>query len=165
MEKIKKSINCLQEAYVTFKAQENKLGVKFLVRPSGFLQYPLAHYLNQPSFSTEHGRWENGETADPFNPCTRMVIENAFEMGKTVMFDHLHHRPHSCEDIEDTQSQILRRHESFTFDILESLEAKIIIVYGAKVQKRLFESRMLKILPLWNEYDGVPVALDRECNY
>jgi len=148
MEKIKKSINCLQEAFVTFKAQEDKLGVKFLVRPSGFLQSPLAHYLNRPSFSTEQGRWENGETADPFNPCTRMVMENAFEMGKTVLFDHLHHRSNSCEDIEDTQSQILSRHESFTFDILESLAAKVIIVYSVKVQKRLLESRMLTFLPL-----------------
>ena len=81
MEKIKNSINCLQKAFVAFKAQEDKLGVKFLVRPSRSLQSPLAQYLNQPSFSTEHGRWENGGTADPFNPCTRMVIENAFEMG------------------------------------------------------------------------------------
>lgn len=92
-------------------------------------------------------------------------MENAFEKVKTVNFDHLLHRSPSYEDLEDIQSQILRRHESFTFDILESLEAKVIIVYGVKVQKRLLESRMLTFFPPWDEYDGVFVALDRICNY
>lgn len=50
MEKIKKPINCLQEAFMTFKAQETKLGIKFLVRPSGSLQSPLAHYLTSRRF-------------------------------------------------------------------------------------------------------------------
>lgn len=92
-------------------------------------------------------------------------MENAFEPGKTVMFDHLHHRSQSCEDIENIQSQILSRHESFTSNILESLEAKVIIVYGVKVQQRLLESRVFTFLPLWDEYDGVLVVLDRECTY
>lgn len=86
-------------------------------------------------------------------------MENAFEPGKTVIFDHLHHRSRSCEDIENIQSQILRRHESFTS------EAKVIIVYGVKVQKRLLESRVFTFLPRWDEYDGVLVVLDRECTY
>ncbi|KAL9100885.1 MAG: hypothetical protein Q9163_003796 [Psora crenata] len=124
MEKIKKSISCLQKPFEIFNAQRDTLGVTFLMRPS-------------PSFSTAHGRWDNGDTADSFNLYALTVRQSAFVVDKAVMFDHLHHLSHSFEQIEDTQSQILRRHESFTFDILDSPEAKVLIVYSAKAQKRL----------------------------
>ena len=58
-----------------------------------------------------------------------------------MMFDHVLRRSDDCDDIEDENSSVVRRHESFTFDILTSLEAKVIILYGGKVQMRLLKVR------------------------
>jgi len=55
-----------------------------LVRPSGSLESPLAHRLNQPSFTT--GCLENSETADNTNGCIAMLTGNAYEPGQTLLF-------------------------------------------------------------------------------
>lgn len=60
-----------------------------------------------------------------------------------MMFDHMHNRSQTSEDIKNTQSEVVRRHESFTLD-----EAKVIVVYGVKVPSRLLETRELTFLPL-----------------
>lgn len=74
---------------------------------------------------------------------TRMLIDNAFQRGHTMMLDHVHRRSCDCDGVEDENSCIIKRRESFTFDILASSEAKIIILYGGKVQKRLLKVRKL----------------------
>jgi len=49
---------------------------QFLVRPSGSLTLPIAHRLNQPSFTTNIA--SNGETVDRTNPCISMVMGTAY---------------------------------------------------------------------------------------
>lgn len=64
MAAIEGPIHDLTEAFAAFKKQEEKHGVRYLVKPSGSLTSPLAHYLNQPSLSTDEDPWEDSETAD-----------------------------------------------------------------------------------------------------
>lgn len=116
----------MSKAFIKFKEQETKHGEKYFVKPSGSLESQLAHYLNQPSFSTNEDRLENGETADEHSPCTRTLMDNAFQPRHTMMLDHFHRRSNDCDDVEDENSSVLKRHESFTFDILASSEAKVI---------------------------------------
>lgn len=80
----------LAEAFVAFRRQEENYGVKYMVKPSGSLTSQVAHYLNQPSFSTDEERWEDGKTADLHNPYTKMVMENAFRLEHTMILDHIH---------------------------------------------------------------------------
>lgn len=82
-----------------------------------------------------------------------------------MMLDHFHRRSNDCNDVEDENSSVLKRHESFTFDILASSEAKVIILYGGKVQKRLLKVRKFAFLLLWGRFKGILVGLDREDNY
>lgn len=92
-------------------------------------------------------------------------MENAFRAERTMMLDHIHCRSATCEDIEDEQSLLGQRHESFTNEILASLQAKVVILYGVKLQRRVLKTRQLTFLPLWGAYEGVLVALDHESNY
>lgn len=75
MQELEKPIHDLSKAFIKFKEQETKHGEKYFVKPSGSLESQLAHYLNQPSFSTSEDRLENGETADEHSPCTRMLMD------------------------------------------------------------------------------------------
>lgn len=165
MQELKKPIHDLSKAFVRFKEQETKHGEKYLVKPSGSLESQLAHYLNQPSISTSGDRLENGETADEHSPCTRMLMDNAFQRGHAMMLDHVHRRSVDSVDIEDEGSSVLKRHESFTFDILASSEAKVIILYGGKVQKRLLKVRKFAFFLLWGRFKGILVGPDREDNH
>ena len=85
--------------------------------------------------------------------------------NKALIMDHLHYRSHTSEDITEVDSPTLQRHEEFTSEILESLEAKVFIVYGSKVQNRLIATRNLVHMQLWGEYSEVSIALDLEKNY
>jgi hypothetical protein len=72
---------------------------ELLVRPSGKLESPIAHRLNQPSLTTKH--LENGETADLTNGCISMVMGNAYQPGETLLFDHVHRREARSKAIEE----------------------------------------------------------------
>lgn len=136
-----------------------------LVKPSGQFSSKLAHYLHQPSNNTGHAA--NGETADMTNGCTAMIMGNAFEQGKTLMFDHLHRRSKKSSGLEEYPENALECHEDWTRQILEASQAKVIVVYGKKVQDRIMENpkRKLTTLPLWGEFDGQFIVLDHEKNY
>jgi hypothetical protein len=142
--------------------RKDKLAIH-LVRPSGSLDSPLAHRLNQPSFTTEHP--EGGETADYTNGCVAMLMGNAYEPGRTLLFDHVHRRDHTSEAIAEYNPQVLQVHEDFTNRIAEASLAKVEIIYGAKVQRRLIQTQQFEVLPLWGEFDGVVLLLAYETNY
>ena len=89
-----------------------------------------------------------------------MIQKNGYAEDETLMMDHLHYRTHISEDITEVESPTLQRHEKFTSEILESLEAKVIIVYGSKMQKRLIATRDKVHIQLWGEHSEVFVALD-----
>ena len=75
-----------------------------LIRPSGSLNSPIAHHLNQPSFSTTfNSQLGNHETADKSNGCIAMVMGNAFREGKTgsLIFNHVHQQSSNSEGIQD----------------------------------------------------------------
>jgi len=106
-----------------------------LVKPSGLTTSTLAHYLHEPSYTTS--RIANGETADITNGCLAMIMGNAFRKDETLVFDHMHRRSDQSRGLEEYPTQIIDRHESFTRQILESSQAKVIIMYGKKVQERI----------------------------
>ena len=75
--------------------------MRCLVKSSGSLASPLAHYLNQPSFLTDEVRCEDSETADLHNPCTTVVMENTFRAERSMVLDHIYYRSATSEDIEE----------------------------------------------------------------
>ncbi|KAK1769649.1 hypothetical protein QBC33DRAFT_604725 [Phialemonium atrogriseum] len=143
--------------------QEDKLPA-YLVRPSGSLDSLLAHRLNQPSFTASQP--EDGETADPSNGCIAMVMGNAYEPGKTLVFDHIHRRDARSEGIEKYHPELLNCHEEYTDKIGQSMMAKVEILYGEKVQSRVLTNGLnFEVLPLWGEFEGVSLLLVFENSY
>lgn len=136
-----------------------------LVKPSGLTTSTLAHYLHEPSYTTS--RIANGETADITNGCLAMIMGNAFRKDETLVFDHMHRRSDQSRGLEEYPTQIIDRHEAFTRQILESSQAKVIIMYGKKVQERIMgdPNYQLTILPLWDMLDGYYISIDHESNY
>ena len=135
-----------------------------LVVPSGSLQSPLAHHLNQPSLTTQNLHAEHSQTADDSNGCIAMVMGNAYEPN-TLLFDHVHRREARSEAIREHHPKLLACHEEFTNHISESMMAKVEIIYGLKVQQRLLETHSFELLPLWGDFDGITVLLSYESNY
>ncbi|OKL56982.1 hypothetical protein UA08_07958 [Talaromyces atroroseus] len=115
------------------------LSPDFLVKPSGSLSSPIAHHLNQPTFTTGKENIREGEVADPMNGCTSMVMGNLYETGETLMFDHIALRI-QCK-------------------------LKIEVVWGVKVQQRLVKTKEFEVLPLWGEFKDVVIMLSKESNY
>ncbi|KIM98509.1 hypothetical protein OIDMADRAFT_56866 [Oidiodendron maius Zn] len=135
---------------------------KYLVKPSGSLQSPLAHRLNQPSWTTASP--ENGETADQTNGCIAMVMGNAYT-SDTLVYDHIHRRDTGSNGIQEYPAQVLRQHERFTRDIAESSWAKVEIIYGVKAQTRFLQTHEVDVVILWGEYKGLKLVLVHETNY
>lgn len=110
---------------------------------------------------------EDGEVADPSNACIAMVMNNGFVKGHTLIYDHLHRRHQTSQGFDDYPQAALLAHEKFTRDIEDSSEAKVEVVYGAKVQKRLLQrpDARYTILPLWGELKGLLLFLAHESNY
>jgi hypothetical protein len=135
-----------------------------LVRPSGSLKSPLAHHLNQPSFTT--AQKYDGETADPTNGCIAMVMGNAYT-SETFLFNQIPRRSHGSETIDRHKfpDDVQRCHLKFTADVVDSIHAKVEILYGAKVEVYVREHQSHFILPLWGEFEGVELLLMREEGY
>jgi len=139
-----------------------------LIRPSGSLDSPIAHHLNQPSFSTTfNSQLGNHETADKSNGCIAMVMGNAFHEGKTgsLIFDHVHRQSSNSEGIQDYPQEVVAVHEDFTRRIIESSSAKVEIIYGQVAQKRILATMEVTLLPLWGEYYGLFLGLLHETNF
>lgn len=84
-----------------------------------------------------------------------------------MIFDHLHRRSSNSEGLKVYPNSILECHETFTRQNLETLEAKVIIIYGSKLQQRILGNANLlsTVLPLWGWLKDVSLLLDHEVNY
>ena len=106
-----------------------------LVRVSGSLQSPIAHHAHQPSFTTL--RPFNGETADETNPCMAIMMGNAFEKDKSLIYDHLFRRDEKSEGLQNYPEDVKLCHETYIQKVRESMEAKVEVVYGTPVKNRM----------------------------
>jgi hypothetical protein len=136
-----------------------------LVRASGSLQSPIAHHAHQPSFTTLRPR--NGETADETNPCIAIIMGNAFEKDKSLIYDHLLRRDEKSEGLQNYPEDVKLCHEIYLQKVRESMEAKVEVIYGTPVKNRMLREQAFKFdsLRLWGEYDDICIFLDRESNY
>jgi hypothetical protein len=165
-------VNDLNTGFMRFRDQEKltwedngqDMSPKELVRPSGSLESPLALRLNQPSFTTQHVN--DGETADPSNGCIAIVMGSGYRHD-TLLFDHIHRRSEDSEAIEGDEypPNVLQCHEQFTDAIAQSMLAKVEVIFGKKVQKRILQQQEIDILPLWGEFEGVLLLLAHETSY
>jgi hypothetical protein len=57
------------------------------------------------------------------------------------------------------------RHEEFTHQILASSAAKVEVVYGRAVQKRILQTMTCYVLPLWGRFSGILLVLVYESNF
>ena len=128
-----------------------------LVPPSGAFNWPIVHHLHNPSFSTQTPH--NGETADPTNPCIGLIMANSFVIGKTFIYDHLARRE-IVDGLVDYPENILRCHEAWLFRMRKNMLAKIEILYGRHVQRRMLKICDLERLSLWGKYSGIAVYLE-----
>lgn len=94
-----------------------------------------------------------------------MVMGNAYQPGGTLLFDHIHRREARSEAIEKYPSNVLQCHEDFTSAIAQSMQAKVEIVYGQKVQSRLLQTQAIWVLPLWGNFEGLILFLALEKGY
>ena len=136
-----------------------------LVKPSGLLTSKLAHYLHEPSYTTS--RIANDETADITNGCIALIMSNAFRKDQTLLFDHMHRRSEQPKGLEEYPTQVRQCHKTFIRQLLESSQAKVVMIYEKKVQDRIMRNPNydLTILPLWDTLDGYFIAIDHENNY
>jgi len=140
---VRKSIVDIDTAFSEFANLEREAwlannmtppSAEFLVKPSGSLQSPIAHHLNQPSFSST--QLKNGETADLTNGCINMVMNNAFEKGKSLIFDDYLRRHETSEGDRIYPLSVKQVNASLIHRMRESMEAKVEIVYGRKAQHK-----------------------------
>jgi hypothetical protein len=121
------------------------------------------HHLNQPSYSTlTH---VNAETTDTSNGCIAMLMGNAFKKGESLIIDDLHRRSIKSESYETYPKQVIDCHENWTQDICASATAKVEIMCGLHVQRRVLKRWTITILPLWGALSDVFLFLVHESNF
>jgi hypothetical protein len=157
------------DQFATFVKEETALWnlarpVNELVPPSGLLQSPIAHHLHNPSFHTLTPH--DGETADESNLCIWLVMQNGFQKGQTLIFDHLSRRE-IVDGIKIYPKEVLKCHEDFTNTIRSNMLAEVEVVWGKCVRMRMQEQyrqaeNELEPLKLWGEYQDVTVFLEWE---
>lgn len=169
---IPKPIQALKQAFEIFKVRETKiwkdLGLEpphrdGFVGPSGLLNAGVMHHLNQPSYSTLNH--VDGEIADTSNGCIAMLMGNAFKKNETLIFDDLRRRSKKSESYETYPQEVIDCHVSWTQDICASATAKVEIMYGIHVQKRVLQRWAITILPLWGALCDVFLFLVHESNF
>ena len=129
-----------------------------LIPPSGSLDSTIAHHLHQQSFTTK-ALANAHTTADKSNGCIAMVMGNGFQEGKTLLFDHLHRQSAKSEGLKTYPETVINAHEDFTRQIMGSSAAKVEIVYGRHVQKRILKIMKCSLLPLWGRFKGIFLVL------
>ena len=151
-----KPLDSLENAFAQFAKTEVDLWGRhsqsksedFLVKISGSLRSSLAYRPNQHSETTLCPR--NGEVADETNPCIAMIMGNAFEKGHTLIYDQILRRDQDSDGVEKYPKDVVQCHENFIQDIREPSEAKVEVICGKIVRKRLMRDDRFKfdILPL-----------------
>lgn len=134
---------------------------QFLVRPSGSLTSPIAHRLNQPSFSTNIA--SNGEIADRTNPCISMVMGTAYPKN-ALLYDQIHRRDHESHGYTHYPPRVRAAHFSFSQDLFETSRAKVELVYGKKADRAIMENPLIKktVVPLCGKYSRVNLIIVHE---
>ncbi len=122
----------IEQEFASFRQTESNLWQpprpqSELVRPSGTLDWPIAHHLHNPSFTTMDPH--DGETMDESNPCVWLVMANSFVPGKTFIFDHLSRREAS-DGLKEYPKSILECHEQWLAKLRKFSVARVEIVYG-----------------------------------
>ena len=132
---------------------------KELVPASGnIIVSSLAHRLHDPSFTTTTAR--NGCTADASNPCTALVMANAFD-DNIVMVDHVVRR-----EVKDPfvyyPEDILLCHEQHLSIVREHMGAPVAVVYGVPTWNRTLRYLEGKLQPLdlWGSYKGIRLFME-----
>lgn len=77
-----------------------------------------------------------------------MLMGNAFKENETLLIDDLHRRSAKSESYATYPKEVIACHERFTQDICESSTAKVEIIYGVHVQKRVLKRWKITPLPL-----------------
>jgi len=80
----------------------------------------------------------SGETADPTSPCVALIMAGTFERGKTLIYDHLARRQ-IVDRFVGYPTEILHCHEEWLSAIRGNMSAKVEIIYGRVVQKRMLK--------------------------
>lgn len=154
---IQKPIVGLNQAFKEFRALEVRTWTdvcrqpgasEYFVRPSGMLDSLLAHHLHPPSMTTT--KLKDGATADSSNGCIRMIMNNGYKQGETLIFDHLHQRSKMSDGVKTYPHEILGCHEGFTRQIYESMTSPVVIIYRQTVQERALRHMQIEhtIFPL-----------------
>ncbi|KEF53300.1 uncharacterized protein A1O9_10748 [Exophiala aquamarina CBS 119918] len=133
------------------------------VCPSGKLNSGAMQYINQPSYSTLN--LVDRETDDPLNGCIAMLMGNAFKKEDTLIFDDLHRRSEKSESYETYPQEFIDCHMDWTQGICASVTAKVEMVYGIQVQKRVRQRRAIIVLPLWGALSDVFLFRVHESNF
>ena len=86
---------------------------------------------------------------------------------KYLIYDHLLRRDEKSEGLENYPEEVKECHEAYVQKVRESMEAKVEVVYGTKVKKRMLQKQAFKFDPLrlWGEYEDICIFLDCESNY
>ncbi|KAF2664912.1 hypothetical protein BT63DRAFT_79303 [Microthyrium microscopicum] len=134
-----------------------------LVQPSGSLDALLAHHLHQPSLATSTPC--SPVTADRTNVSISMVMGNGFREGNTLIYDQIHRRSKDSDGLNNYPESVIQAHEDFTYQLMESSAAKVEIIYGRPVQKRIMKRLRMTIIPLWERFEGLFLFLLHEGNF
>jgi len=84
-----------------------------------------------------------------------MLMGNAFKKNETLIFDDLHRRSKKSESYETYPQEVIDCHVSWTQDICASATAKVEIMHGIHVQKRILQRWAITLLPLWGDLSDV----------
>jgi len=171
---IRKPIVDLNQAFKEFQTLEVRTWTdicrqpgasEYFVQPSGMLDILLAHHLHQPSMTTS--KLKDGATADSSNGCIRMIMNNGYKQGETLIFDHLHRRSKKSDGVKTYPHEILQCHEGFTRQIYEFMTSPVVIINGQTVQERVLRHMQIEhtIFPLWDRADGVFLVLLHEKSF
>ena len=119
---------------------------------------PKRSLLHDPSFTTTKAR--NGACADTTNPCTALVMANAFNRNG-ILFDHCSRREVVDSFVYYTKD-ILACHEGYLSQIRNNMHASVEIIYGIPTWERtqyLLQDK-LQALDLWGPYEGITICLE-----
>lgn len=144
--------------FIKEELEESKDKEEYLVRPSGSLNARLGVLMHHPTWKTATA--EFGETADPSNPCTALVINklrSSFEHEHLLMLDLY------CRRVQSLDSAVRKRgrsaitelwtpkqrqiHQDFSSWVMRESRAKVWILFGSFVRD-YFISRTAQSLQL-----------------
>ncbi|KAL9037621.1 MAG: hypothetical protein Q9180_003614 [Flavoplaca navasiana] len=94
-----------------------------------------------------------------------MLMGNAFRQGESLLFDHVHRRSAKSEGLEQYPQAVISAHEEFTRQIMASSAAKVEVIYGRIVQRRILQTMSCHILPLWGRFSEILLVLVHGSNF